>query len=70
MSGRLSLAELKRRRDMAAEEFSAVEGISGWGVGDGCINVYAASEAAADKVPDSVQGVQVRKIIASPFEAG
>ena len=63
----MDLAQLKVKRRQAATRFSGIEGVEGFGVGDGTIRVYLRSADVKSKLPEDFDGIPFEFVVAGEF---
>jgi hypothetical protein len=61
----MSLADLKAAKSSAKAEFSGVDGVEGFGIGDQSIRVYVRNHAVEQKLPRVFRGVPVEFVVTS-----
>ncbi|MGO8673853.1 MAG: hypothetical protein ACLQVD_21150 [Capsulimonadaceae bacterium] len=58
--GDVDIFAIKRR---ALDEFGHVEGVTGFGIGDGTLRIYVQNQDAGDALPREYQGVPVEVVV-------
>jgi hypothetical protein len=61
--------QLKAKKRAAQERLAEVEGVEGFGVGDGTIRVYLRSPEVRSRLPDDFEGVPLEFVVTGDIVA-
>jgi hypothetical protein len=59
----MNLAELKSKKLRAQQQLQGIDGVEGFGIGDGTIRVYVRSPQVKQSLPTEVDGVTLEVVV-------
>jgi hypothetical protein len=61
--------DLKAVKALAKAEFSGIDGVEGFGLGDRCLRIYIRNQAVAQKLPNEFHGVCIELVVTGTITA-
>jgi hypothetical protein len=65
----MSFSDIERAKTSASERLAGIDGVLGFGVGDGTVRVYVQRSDVGQRLPEEVDGIPIEVVVTGTIDA-